>query len=111
MTFNNYRILNKSTFRLANTFFSTWFDPDLGNYIDDIIGCDVARGLGYCYNADSDDEGALGYGLNPPAVGFDFFQGPFADYFDGIVDWNVGKQGFDIKRTHCCSRKSGFYNV
>ena len=25
----------------------------------------------------------LGYGLNPPAVGFDFFQGPFADYFDG----------------------------
>ena len=84
MTFYNYRILNKSTFRLANTFFSTWFDPDLGNYIDDIIGSDVARGLGYCYNADSDDEGALGYGLNPPAVGFDFFQGPFADYFDGI---------------------------
>jgi hypothetical protein len=22
--------------------------------------------------------------LNPPAVGFDFFQGPFADYYDGI---------------------------
>lgn len=28
MTFNNYRIVNKSTFRLTNTFFSTWFDPD-----------------------------------------------------------------------------------
>ncbi len=39
MTFNNYRILNKSTFRLTNTHFSTWFDPDLGNAIDDIIGC------------------------------------------------------------------------
>jgi len=84
MTFYNYRILNKSTFRLANTYFSTWFDPDLGNATDDIIGSDIARGLGYCYNGDSDDEGALGYGLNPPAVGFDFFQGPFADYFDGI---------------------------
>lgn len=84
MTFNNYRLLNRSTFRLTNTHFSTWFDPDLGNPYDDIIGCDIARGLGYVYNGDLDDEGPLGYGLNPPAVGFDFFQGPFADYFDGV---------------------------
>jgi hypothetical protein len=84
MTFNNYRILNKSSFRLTNTYFGTWFDPDIGNPRDDIIGSDIARGLGYCYNGDGDDDGALGYGLNPPAIGFDFFQGPFADYFDGI---------------------------
>ena len=84
MTFNNYRILNKSTFTLTDTYFGTWFDPDLGNPRDDIIGSDIARGLGYCYNADSEDEGPNGYGLNPPAVGFDFFQGPFADYFDGL---------------------------
>lgn len=84
MTFNNYRILNKSTFRLTDTYFGTWFDADLGNAFDDIIGCDIARGLGYVYNGDSDDDGARGYGLNPPAIGFDFFQGPFADYFDGI---------------------------
>ncbi|WP_417589277.1 hypothetical protein [Owenweeksia hongkongensis] len=84
MTFNNYRILNKSTFRLTETYFGTWFDPDLGNPRDDIIGSDISRGLGYCYNADLDDEGPNGYGKNPPAVGFDFFQGPFADYFDGL---------------------------
>ena len=84
MTFNNYRILNKSTFRLTNTYFGTWFDADLGNAFDDIIGSDIARGLGYVYNGDSDDDGARGYGLNPPAIGFDFFQGPFADYYDGI---------------------------
>lgn len=84
MTFNNYRIINKSSFRLTNTYFSTWFDPDLGFADDDLIGCDIPRGLGYCYNGDLDDEGPLGYGTNPPAVGFDFFQGPFADYFDGI---------------------------
>ncbi len=84
MTFNNYRIINKSTFRLDSTFFGTWFDPDLGNSDDDIIGCDIARGLGYCYNARANDSGPLGYGLNPPAVGFDFFQGPFADYYDGL---------------------------
>ena len=84
MTFNNYRILNKSTFKLDRTYFGTWFDPDIGNAADDIIGCDIARGLGYCYNADNDDQGPQGYGLLPPAVGFDFFQGPFADYFDGL---------------------------
>lgn len=84
MTFYNYRIINRSSFRLADTYFSTWFDPDLGNANDDIIGCDIARGLGYCYNSDANDEGPLGYGVNPPAVGFDFFQGPFADYFDGL---------------------------
>lgn len=84
MTFNNYRIINKSTFRLSDTYFGTWFDPDLGNAQDDIIGCDIPRGLGYCYNALPDDSGPNGYGLNPPAVGFDFFQGPFADYFDGL---------------------------
>lgn len=84
MTFNNYRILNKSTFRLKETFFGTWFDPDLGQADDDIIGCDISRGLGYCYNGDLDDDGPNGYGLNPPAVAFDFFQGPFADYFDGV---------------------------
>lgn len=84
MTFNNYRVLNKSTFRLTDTYFGTWFDADLGNAFDDIIGSDIARGLGYVYNGDSDDDGARGYGLNPPAIGFDFFQGPFADYFDGL---------------------------
>ncbi len=86
MTFNNYRILNRSTFRLRDTYFGTWFDADLGNPFDDIIGSDIARGLGYVYNGDNDDEGALGYGNNPPAVGFDFFQGPFADYFNGLDD-------------------------
>ena len=60
MTFNNYRIINKSTFRLTDTYFSTWFDPDLGNPDDDIIGCDIPRGLGYCYNSDTEDEGPLG---------------------------------------------------
>ncbi len=84
MTFNNYRIINKSTFKLTDTYFGTWFDPDVGNATDDIIGSDISRGLGYCYNKDNDDEGPNGYGQNPPAIGFDFFQGPFADYFDGV---------------------------
>ena len=51
----------------------------MGDYQDDYVGCDVARGLGYCYNGDEDDGTAVGYGANPPAIGVDFFRGPLAD--------------------------------
>ena len=86
MTFYNYELINRSTFTLFNTYFGQWVDPDLGCSNDDYVGCDVGRGLGYCYNGDDFDEdcnGALGYGNNPPAVGIDFFEGPYQDN-DGI---------------------------
>ena len=87
MTFYNYVIENKSSFAMNETYFGQWVDPDLGGPRDDYIGCDVARGLGYCYNADDNDAadmGSNGYGQSPPAVGVDFFQGPKADANDGI---------------------------
>lgn len=80
MTFYNYELINRSTFELADTYFGQWADGDLGNANDDFVGCDVRRGLGYFYNGDDEDEdagGNRGYGVNPPAVGIDFFQGPF----------------------------------
>ena len=84
MTFYRYKIINRASQVLNNTYFGAWVDPDLGNYLDDYVGCDVERGLGFCYNGDADDDGALGYGLNPPAVGMDFFEGPVADTGDGL---------------------------
>jgi hypothetical protein len=84
MTFYNYTIINKATIQLNDAYFGQWVDPDLGNYLDDYVGCDVERGLGYCYNGDAEDEGASGYGFNPPAIGVDFFQGPIADANDGV---------------------------
>ena len=84
MTFYKYEIINRSAQSLNQTYFGQWVDPDLGNYQDDYVGCDVGRGLGYCYNGDADDETVDGYGLNPPCVGVDFFQGPLADPGDGI---------------------------
>ena len=84
MTFYNYKIINRSTLPLNNTYFGQWVDPDLGYYLDDYVGCDVGLGLGFCYNGDAEDEGAQGYGFNPPAIGVDFFQGPIADPGDGI---------------------------
>ena len=81
MTFYSYEIINRSTFTLNNTFFSQWVDPDLGYSGDDYVGCDVIRGLGYCYNGKEIDGTGLPqhYGAQPPAVGVDFFQGPYID--------------------------------
>ena len=87
MTFYSYKIINRSTETLNDTYFGQWVDPDIGNYEDDYVGCDVNLGLGYCYNGDEDDnglQGSAGYGLNPPAIGVDFFRGPLADDNDGI---------------------------
>lgn len=79
MTFYRQKLINRSTFNLQNTFVGQWVDADLGFAFDDYVGCDTIRGLGYCYNGDNDDNQPQGYGINPPAVGVDFFQGPLAD--------------------------------
>ena len=85
MTFYSYEIINRSTYTLTNTYFSPWTDVDLGYSRDDFVGCDVSRGLGYGYNGSNEDGSGQpeAYGANPPAVGVDFFQGPYLDP-DGI---------------------------
>lgn len=84
MTFYDQTVINRSSLTLEDTYLGQWVDADLGNYSDDYVGCDKPRGLGFCYNGDDNDEGASGYGLHPPAVGVDFFQGPLANFRDGI---------------------------
>jgi hypothetical protein len=82
MTFYNYVLINQGTQTLTETYFGVWVDADVGTATDDYVGCDVQRGLGYAYNGDADDESSSsssGYGQNPPAVGVDFFEGPYQD--------------------------------
>lgn len=86
MTFVNYVLINRGTLTLEDTYFAQWVDTDLGNPTDDFVGCDVMRGLGYSYNGDDTDESSQsgpGYGNQPPAIGIDFFEGPYQDP-DGI---------------------------
>lgn len=89
MTFYNYTVINQGTQTLLNTYFGHFVDPDLGCSNDDFAGCDVQRGLGFVYNwqdVDAPCQGAPGYGgpnPPPPAIGIDFFEGPFKDA-DGI---------------------------
>ncbi len=75
-TFYRYRVINKSGNDITDTYLSVFSDPDLGNSADDWVGYDEELSMGYVYNADNDDEGASGYGVGPPAAGYDFFQGP-----------------------------------
>jgi hypothetical protein len=79
MTFYKTRIINRGSTSLEETYFGEWVDADLGNYSDDYVGCDVGLSLGFTYNGDDNDEGVLGYGLNPPSVGVDFFESPRKD--------------------------------
>jgi len=76
MTFYKTKITNRSFDEIRDCYFGQWVDADLGNYSDDYVGVDVSRNLGFCYNGDDDDEGILGYGLNPPSIGTTFFEGP-----------------------------------
>ncbi|UKN03566.1 T9SS type A sorting domain-containing protein [Paracrocinitomix mangrovi] len=86
MTFYNYELINRGTQTLYNTYFGQWVDPDIGAANNDYVGCDVNRGLGFAYNGESVDNGQNGqapYGASPPAIGVDFFEGPYQDN-DGI---------------------------
>ena len=92
MTFYNYQIINRSTYTLTDTYFGVWSDADLGDAFDDFVGCDVSKGLGYLYNGtDQDGDGnGITYGKQPPAIGIDFFEGPYQDpdFKDNLSNWN-----------------------
>ena len=94
MTFYNYTVINWASQSLDSTYFGHFVDADLGCSNDDFAGCDVRRGMGYVYNWDDVDEaclGAVGYGgpaPPPPAIGVDFFEGPYQD--DDSVETSPG---------------------
>ncbi|MFA7273890.1 MAG: T9SS type A sorting domain-containing protein [Crocinitomicaceae bacterium] len=71
-TFLHYRVFNRGIISYPNFKLGMWWDPDLGNPLDDYVGCDTIQNMMYVYNADNVDEsavGTIGYGMNPPALG------------------------------------------
>jgi len=71
--FIKWLVINKSGKTIEDTYIAMWSDPDLGDASDDFIGCDTSLSVGYCYNGAATDQS---YGITPPCVGYDFFQGP-----------------------------------
>lgn len=91
--FLKYVIINKGANTLDSTYASIWSDPDLGGAGDDLVGVDVDKSLGYCYNATNNDNQ---YGARPPAVGYDFFKGPVvAGDTLGLASFNKYINGTD----------------
>ena len=66
---------------MDDTYFALFSDPDLGNFTDDYVGCDVPLSFGYVYNGNRLDGVFNGISNLPvPAAGYDFLQGPKDTY-------------------------------
>jgi hypothetical protein len=88
--FVEYELLNRSTLSYNNAFIGQWNDIDLGNYVDDYVGCLPNYNVAFGYNGDSMDEHKyLGFGSNPPVQNMLFLEGPRADG-DGLDNDNDG---------------------
>ncbi len=74
--FIKYTLINKGKDDLKDTYIGAWADVDNGDANDDLIGYDMDLGMSYCYGGKPVDQI---YGARPPALGWDFFQGPIVD--------------------------------
>ena len=80
--FIHYKIINRSSLEMNNTYIGLFNDFDLGCGNDDYLQCDVGRNLTMVLNGDNNDEdcnGHPGYGAQPPAFGQVILQGPKMD--------------------------------
>lgn len=81
MTFYRYKLINRASININQCYMAQWVDADLGCFLNDYVGCDTVRDLGICYNGAAVDADCAtrGYGVDPPLVGTDFFEGPLSD--------------------------------
>lgn len=98
--FKKYQIVYEGTATtpddavINDMYVAQWSDPDLGDYGDDFAGSDVGLSLGYVYNGQQEDSHYTGFGLAPPAAGYDFLQGPIVPVYqkddngDNLLDDN-----------------------
>ncbi len=107
-TFYHYDIYNRSDTNYHDVYIGIHTDTDLGNYLDDYVGCDTLNNFGFTCNGDDDDEGSLGYGLHPPMMNTLVLQGPEADINDGVDNNHNGI--IDEPGEHCMMNHFTYYN-
>jgi len=75
-TFYDFTLTYKGDYPLETFYAGFWIDPDLGNFTDDYIGCNVDQKMGIVYNGDAYDDGQTGYHDSIPALGVQFVTTP-----------------------------------
>ncbi|MCF8357099.1 MAG: T9SS type A sorting domain-containing protein [Melioribacteraceae bacterium] len=79
VVFYRYQIINKGNHQLNNAYISMYAFVEIGNLLDDILGCDSTLNLSFGYNAyarDFNHDGDFNTEDTPPAVGHILLQGP-----------------------------------
>ncbi|MDP1880454.1 MAG: T9SS type A sorting domain-containing protein [Parachlamydiaceae bacterium] len=75
--FKSFKLINKSKTQSINDMYIGMFcDVDIGEVVNDLVGCDTTLNLGYLYNS-TDSEIALGNNL--PVTGYVLLKGPTID--------------------------------
>ncbi len=104
ISFRRIRLIYKGTgyttddARIDQMYISQWADPDIGNYTDDLAGCDSSLELVFAYNGMSEDNDFRDYDLKPPAAGYTLLQGPMV-----VSPGDTGYAGFQ--------KKAGYRNL
>lgn len=83
-TFYRYTLRNYNATRIDNLLVGLFVDPDMGDGLDDYVGCIPSQNLGYVYNGDNND-GV--YGSPPPIIGIQFID-PLNDENGNDVNMN-----------------------
>ncbi len=89
--YKKYRFKNVSRDSFEDMYVAQWVDPDIGDYNNDLVGCDSLTNSAFAYNAGNRDKKFGEIGLAPAAVGYTLLQGPVVPspgdeaYFDGRI--------------------------
>ncbi|WKZ68912.1 MAG: T9SS type A sorting domain-containing protein [Melioribacteraceae bacterium] len=88
--FVRYSLLNTGLVAdtLRDVIFSSWQDPDMGDYVDDRFGSDTTLQSTFVYDHDNED---MSFGI-PPAVYFTLVQGP-KTYTGNSNDYSLNRRG------------------
>ena len=87
--FVQYTIVNRAQVAYDSVQVGLFLDTDLGNAVDDYVGCDSINNVMYSYNGTLFDAGqgsSSGYGNSTPAVGVKFL----SDSMSSLIYYNIG---------------------
>ncbi len=74
--FERFVLVNKSNYYLDSMYVGKYVDIDLGNYSDDLVGCDSVLSLGFGYNGKPLDREFTKFKILPASVGHQLLRGP-----------------------------------